>query len=428
MNGPTDAGAAQPAAADRPRTAAPDSRAGWWAVGVTFVALGVAFGFSYNFGSVVAPMRQSLGISAGQAGWVFSIFPFTFLALSGVTGRLADRYGPRPMLAAGGTVLAGGLAVTAAAGHVAAAVVGYLLVGIGVSCVYVPTVANVGAMFVRHRVLAVGIAVTGIGAGTVLGPIVTAALVDSIGWRRTEAWLGAASMVVLLACAAVMPVAARGRSATAGWNLRRLAGDPMFRLLYISGLAGGLTLYVPFVFVAPMAEQGGVTPIRAAALISVIGFSSTAARVVFGLVAGRVGVVAAYKAATVTTWAAFLVWVPSRSYWVLVVFALVFGAGYGGTIALTPALLGHYYGVHSLGTVTGVIFTSASVGALLGAPLAGLLVDASGGYLLATVVTFAIATLATIGPLFLPDTHRSRPPQHPAATPRTPTDRGPARP
>jgi MFS family permease len=410
MNRPTDAGAAQPGATHRPATTSPDSRAGWWAVGTTFVALGVAFGFSYNFGSVVAAMRQSLGISAGQAGWVFSIFAFTFLALSGVTGRLADRYGPRPMLAAGGTVLAGGLALTAAAGHVATAVVGYLVVGVGVSCVYVPAVANLGAMFVRHRVQAVGIAVTGIGAGTVLGPIVTAALVDSIGWRRTEAWLGLACMVVLLACAVVMPVAARGRGVAATWNLRRLAGDPMFRLLYVSGFAGGLALYVPFVFIAPMAEQGGVPPVRAAALISVIGFSSTAARVVFGLVAGRVGVVAAYKATTVTTWAAFLIWVPSRSYWVLLVFALLFGAGYGGNIALTPAMLGHYYGVDNLGTVTGVIFTSASVGALLGAPLAGLLVDASGGYQLATVVTFAIATLATTGPLFLPGTHRSRSP------------------
>jgi MFS family permease len=377
------------------------------AVGTAFVALGVAFGFSYNFGSVVAPMRESLGISAGQAGWVFSVFPFTFLALSGVTGRLADRYGPRPMLAAGGTALAAGLALTAAAGHVATAVAGYLIVGIGVSCVYVPTVANVGAMFVRYRAQAVGIAVTGIGAGTVLGPIVTAALVEAIGWRRTEAWLGVASMIMLLACAAVMPAAARGRNVTATWTVRRLAGDPIFRLLYLSGLAGGLVLYVPFVFIAPMAEQNGATPIEAAALISVIGFSSTAARVMFGLVAARVGVVAAYKATTITTWAAFLIWVPSRSYWVLLVFALVFGAGYGGNIALMPAMLGHYYGVDSLGTVTGVVFTSASIGALLGAPLTGLLIGASGGYLLPAVVALAIATLATVGQVFLPRTHRS---------------------
>jgi MFS family permease len=393
---------------DRPPATAPDSRAGWGAVVTTFVVLAVAFGFSYNFGSVVAPMRESLKLSAGEAGWVFAVFPFTFLVLSGVTGKLADRYGPRPMLAVGGVIFAGGLALTAAAGHVATAVVGYLVVGVGVSCIYVPSVANVGAWFVRHRVQAIGIAVTGIGAGTVLGPIVTAALVDEIGWRRTEAWLGVAAMVVLVACAAVMPVAAHDRHASAIWTARRLAGDPMFRTLYVSGFLMGLVLYVPFVFVVPMAELNGVTSIRAAALISIIGFASTAARVLFGLVAGRVGVVAAYKATTLTTWAGFLIWLPSRSYWVLLVFALVFGAGYGGGIALMPAMLGHYYGVDSLGTVTGVMFTSASMGALLGAPLAGLLIEASGGYLLPVVVTFVIATLGAAGQVFLPKVHPSQ--------------------
>lgn len=405
MNRPTDAGAAA-VIGGRPTPTVPDSRRGWWAVATTFLALGVAFGFSYNFGSVVAPMRASLEISAAQAGWVFSVFPFTFLALSGVTGRLADRYGPRPMLAAGGTILAAGLALTASARHVATAVAGYLVVGVGVSCVYVPAVANVGAWFVRHRVQAIGIAVTGIGAGTVLGPIVTAALVDEIGWRHTEAWLGVAAMVVLLACAAAMPAATRDRQVAATWTARRLARDPMFRMLYASGFAMGLVLYVPFVFVAPMAEQGGVTPIRAAALISVIGFASTAARVLFGLVAGRVGVVLAYKATTVTIWASFLIWLPSRSYWVLLVFALVFGAGYGGNIALMPAMLGHYYGVDSLGTVTGVMFTSASIGALFGAPLAGLLIGASGGYLLPTVAAFVVVTVGTVGQIFLPAAHR----------------------
>jgi MFS family permease len=355
-------------------------------------------------------MRASLGISAAEAGWVFSVFPFTFLALSGVTGRLADRYGPRPMFAAGGSVLAAGLVLTAAARHVATAVVGYLVVGVGVSCVYVPSVANVGAWFVRHRVQAIGIAVTGIGAGTVLGPILTAALVDAIGWRRTEVWLGVASVMVLLVCAATVPVATRGGHVEATWTPRRLTGDPVFRMLYVSGFAMGLVLYVPFVFVAPMAEQGGATAIRAAALISVIGFASTAARILFGLVAGRVGVVVAYKATVVTIWASFLIWLPSRSYAVLLVFALVFGAGYGGNIALMPAMLGHYYGVASLGTVTGVMFTSASVGALLGAPLAGLLIGASGGYLLPTAATVVVATLGTVGQLLLPAAHRSRTP------------------
>jgi hypothetical protein len=48
------------------------------------------------------------------------------------------------------------------------------------------------------------------------------------------------------------------------------------------------------------------------------------------------------------------------------------------------------------------LFTSASVGALLGAPLIGLIVGASGGYLLPALVTLAIATLGSVGQVFLP--------------------------
>ncbi|GAA3392749.1 MFS transporter [Cryptosporangium minutisporangium] len=350
-------------------------------------------------------MRASLGVTAGQASWAFSVFTCTFLALSGVTGKLADRHGPRPLLAAGGLLIAAGLALTAAAGHIAQAVLGYVAVGVGVSCVYVPAVANVGAWFVRHRVHAIGIAVTGIGVGTIVGPIVTAALVEAIGWRRSELWLGIAVLLVLLACARATPVAARDDRAVVVWPVRHLAGDCMFRLLYASGFAMGLVLYVPFVFVAPMAVQSGATAIRAAALISVIGFASTAARILFGLVAGRCGVVTAYKATIVAIWASFLILIPARSFPGLLAFALLFGAGYGGNIALMPAMLGHYYGVNSLGTVTGAMLTSAGVGALLGAPLFGLIVGASGGYLLPTAVTFAIVTIGSIGQVLLPRRH-----------------------
>jgi MFS family permease len=385
-----------------------DSRTGWLAVGTAFVALGVTFGVSYNFGSLVVPMRSSLGISASQASWVFSVFTCTFLALSGVTGKLSDRYGPRPLLTAGGLLIGGGLALTATAGEVMPAVLGYLAVGVGAGCVYVPAVANVGAWFVRHRVHAIGIAVTGIGVGTVVGPLVTATLVEAIGWRRTEWWLGAVALLVLLACAWVTPVAASGRRATPAMAIRDLVGDRLFRVLYASGFAMGLVLYVPFVFIAPMAVQSGADPVRAASLISVIGFASTAARMLFGLIAARIGVVAAYRTTIILIWASFLILVPARSFGALLIFALIFGAAYGGNIALMPAMLGHFYGVASLGTVTGALFTSASVGALLGAPLIGLIVGASGGYLLPALVTLAIATLGSVGQVFLPSRIPSR--------------------
>jgi len=55
------------------------------------------------------------------------------------------------------------------------------------------------------------------------------------------------------------------------------------------------------------------------------------------------------------------------------------------------------------------VFTSASVGSLLGPPLAGLLLGVSGGYLLPAVVTAAVAALGAVGQVFLPPTTRTLP-------------------
>jgi MFS family permease len=378
-----------------------DSRTGWVTVACAFVTLAVAFGSVYNYGSLVEQMRLSLGMDASTAGWVFSVAAFAFLSLGSVTGGLSDRYGPRPLLAVGAVLVAAGLLFTSVADNAVDAIIGYIAVGSGIGCVYVPSVANVGRWFERYRARAIGIAVTGIGVGTVLGPIMTAVLVDRVGWRGTDRVLAVVAFVVLMVCAGVTPRSRREAGAVSAWPMRRLAQDRVFQILYVSGFLQGLALFVPIVFLAPMAQHVGISPARAAGLVGAVGIASTGSRVLFGLIADRIGVLFAYKAATLTMWLGFLVWLPSRSFGGLLVVAVVFGAGYGGIIALMPALLGTYFGVDSLGTASGTMQTSASVGSLLGPPLAGLLLGPTDRYGLTIAVVFAMSTLGTFGQLLL---------------------------
>jgi hypothetical protein len=61
--------------------------------------------------------------------------------------------------------------------------------------------------------------------------------------------------------------------------------------------------------------------------------------------------------------------------------------------------------VENLGTASGALYTSASVGSLLGAPLAGLIIGAGGRYLLMSVAVLAVPSLRTFGQLRLPEAH-----------------------
>jgi MFS family permease len=76
--------------------------------------------------------------------------------------------------------------------------------------------------------------------------------------------------------------------------------------------------------------------------------------------------------------------------------ALALGAGYGGINALAPAVLANFFGRERLGAAMGALYTSGSVGALLGAPLAGLIIGGAGRYQTATWVFFGVALLSVL--------------------------------
>ena len=70
--------------------------------------------------------------------------------------------------------------------------------------------------------------------------------------------------------------------------------------------------------------------------------------------------------------------------------ATVVGVGYGGYVALAPAVVAERFGVERLGALLGILYTSAGVGTAVGAPAAGAVIDAWG-------YTPAIAALLVIG-------------------------------
>ena len=67
----------------------------------------------------------------------------------------------------------------------------------------------------------------------------------------------------------------------------------------------------------------------------------------------------------------FALWLVGGSYWVLVAFAIVLGLGYGGFVAIGPAVVAERFGTPRLGGLLGVLYTSVGIGSAFGAPLAG---------------------------------------------------------
>jgi MFS family permease len=89
----------------------------------------------------------------------------------------------------------------------------------------------------------------------------------------------------------------------------------------------------------------------------------------------------------------------SSSLFMLYLFAVLFGIGFGGRNPLTTAIRGEYFGRASFGKILGLSTVPMNVLLLVAAPLAGYLYDVQGTYTMAFIILAALNFLG--GVLFL---------------------------
>jgi MFS family permease len=364
-------------------------------VAATTITLFAVFGVVYSFGAMFTAIRDEFGVGKGQAALFFSITTFIYFILGVFTGRLADRYGPRPVLLVGAVAMGAGLFLTSLVNNI---IVGYLTygigAGIGVGCAYVPMVAAVGGWFERDRTKAMGVAVSGIGVGTLVGAPLAKQLVISYGWRSTFVVLGVGSAALLV----VASIGAR-RPPGAGTQetpppLRLLLHDRRFTWLYTSMTFLSAGLFVPMIYLDDYLDAQGKT--GGALLIGITGAASVVGRLALGAVGAKVDLMRLYQCCVAALGASYFIWiVAGANYTVLVIFVLVMGTAYGGWIALSPAVIAYLFGPVGLGGVLGALYTSAGIGGLFGPPLIGVVIDAT-SYETAIGLAIALSAISLV--------------------------------
>jgi MFS family permease len=361
--------------------AAFDSPRAWAMVLAAFVEMFAVYAVAYSFGAFFKPMVAEFGASLGSTSLAFSVTVFLWSMLGPFTGHLTDRFGPRLVLSGGAIVMGAGLILTARIHHLWIGYFTYgIAVGVGIACAYVPMVTVVAGWFMRRRNTALGVAVSGVGCGTVCGPPVAAALIQSLGWRTTYEIFGACSAMVMFTCGLLVERPPVHLGSASSLRFRETIRSPAFGFLYLSVALLSLALFIPFVYLPAFAHDRGASEVAAAALVSLIGGASVVGRLGLGALGDRTGVVRLYQISFLALGLSYGIWLCAGSYPTLVMFTLVMGTGYGGYVALAPAVLAHLFGTHRLGTIMGVLWTSTGIGAFAGPPLAGAIIDYTGSY------------------------------------------------
>jgi len=340
----------------------------------------VGFASAYSFAAFFGAFQAEFGASRGNVALVFSVAAFLWFLAGAPGGMVADRFGARRVALAGVACLFAALVLAAVSPSVEALYLTYSIgIGIGVGLVYVPSVGAVQPWFSTRRALASGIAVAGIGAGNIAGPLLAVWWIGLFGWRG--AFVALAFFVLVLG--GVAAAALKNKDVAKAENPRSVRDalrTAPFWLLYASLTLSCIGLFVPMVHLSPYAQDLGYTEAQGVTLVSLIGLGSLLGRFTVGPFADRMGREASLAAMYAGLGIMLIVWWAASAWWLLAVFAVVFGVCYGAYVALMPTIVMDLYGPSAVSGITGFLYTGAGIGTLIGPWLAGVAYDALGGY------------------------------------------------
>ena len=401
---------------------------GWVVVGCTFVILCVTYGIQFSFGVFMPEISKDTGWGRDALSLPYSLYVFVYSALGVVSGRFTDRWGPRVVITVGGCLLGIGIILTSQAyalWHL------YVFLGLiaasGMSTAYVPCNATVVRWFIEKRGLALGLTSSGASFGTFLFPPLAAALISAYGWRGAYLTLGILAVVLISICAAFTvrdpeqmglqpdghppvtptpPLSSPTATANNEWTLAEAKRTTPFWLLNLIFALTWLVVFMPMVHIVPFAVDLGVPQFRAAMAISVIGLAGAVGRLFIGTISDRFGRVATLGLCFLLQALGFLGFALSSGLATLYSAAAIFGLSYGGITALSPAIVGDFFGRLSVGAIAGFIFAVAGAPAAFGPLIAGHVYTITGSYNFAFLFSAALNVIAFALLILLKKPHR----------------------
>ncbi|PBC06428.1 MFS transporter [Mesorhizobium sp. WSM3859] len=354
---------------------------------MTCVALGAMFSLAIFLEPISLDTNWSrTGISSAMT------LNFLVMGLGGFAwGSIYDRVGARPVVLAGAVLLGLSLVVASRATSLIVFQLSYgIIVGLAASAFFAPMIALTTAWFDTNRSLAVSLVSAGMGVAPMTISPFARWLITAYDWRTAMFDIGVMAWVLLLPAVLLVrqpPAAAAasdGMPAPAandpGMSVGQALRSPQFIVLGLTFFACCAAHSGPIFHMVSYAMSCGVAPMAAVSIYSVEGLAGLGGRVLYGVLADRLGVkpvLVAGLAIQGLVIAAYLAVGRIEQFYLL---AVIFGATYGGVMPLYAVLAREYFGLRIIGTVLGAATLLSSLGMSLGPLAGGMIYDATASY------------------------------------------------
>ncbi|KAH7309110.1 riboflavin transporter MCH5 [Stachybotrys elegans] len=344
--------------------------------------------------------HQLQGLPESQVGWIFSCFSFFIYFCGAQVGPIFDAHDIRFLTIPGSIGIVLCLIFTSLSTEYYQFLLAFgVLGGISSSLLFYPALAAIGHWFHKRRAFTTGLACTAGGLGGIVFPTIVLQLAPRIGFGWTLRVIAFISIGLLIVANPTprkrLPNNKRGGSLFDFASLKELH----FGITTIAVWLIEFAVFVPYTYIVSYALQNGFPMERAYVLNALLNAGAVPGRALPGYVADRFGsfntmcITSLVCAASIWT-----LWLTAGDDQVrITAFAVLFGFWSGAAISLTPVCISRVCRIEDYGKRNGTAFCVSSIGVLIGVPVAGAIVDASGGdYTGLVVFAGAIYTAAFI--------------------------------
>ena len=442
-----------PRSSSPPVTQSPLSRFpfhyGWVVVAIAFITMGIGVNVRTAFSLLYPPILEEFGWNRGETAAVFSVGFLASATFTPLLGVLMDRFGPRWVVPFGATVVSAGLVLATATTqpwHLYLTL-GLLVVGGTVIFSYIGHAMFLPLWFARRRGLAIGIAFSGVGVGSIVLFPWFQYLIDTAGWRQ-GCWTMAALLMGVVfplnllfqrhrpehlglrphggaagPVSAAVPTGQQGQQAQQGgsgnppadsiptdttptdtappvdWTLRQALGSAAFWWISAGYFCGLVTWYMVQVHQTQYLMDLGIGTEEAAYALGFVGLTGIVGQIGVGYLSDRMGREWAWTLAALGftgCYAVLLALAAHPSPWLMYVMVILQGfLGYGlaSVFGVIPAEI---FQGRSVAKIFGVISLAVGLGAAFGPWLAGAVQDAVGSYAPAFWIAIALSQISIV--------------------------------
>jgi MFS family permease len=382
---------------------------GWVIVIMAFFGNLFAYGLAFAYGIFLKEIAAEFGWSRASIVSAFSIYAFTHNLFSPFAGWLTDKFGPRLTTAFGGLCLGASMILMGFVKDIWELYFYYTLVfGLGVASMYGPMMATVSHWFTQRRGMAIGLAVSGVGGGSLVFSPLVALIISLYGWRTSYMVIGTATLIMFIPITIFIRAPSRETVGIEGKHEGALSFSFMEALktkaLWIFSLSWlfiAMALWAIMIHMVPLLTDKGISLKMAGLLAGLIGAGSILGRIIAGIISDKLGrrqtILLTYHFQLI-----MLIWLLfSEGVWMFFIFALLFGVSSGGWGSALAAIPADYFGLRAIGAIFGLVIIIVGIGVGIGPYIGGYIFDKTHSYYYMVLICIFVTIVAIVLTLFL---------------------------